>query len=46
MVTIDCAGAGDIISMTGLNSPSIGHTVANAEVHFTMNLFVNILLLY
>ncbi|XP_078151647.1 elongation factor family protein isoform X1 [Carex rostrata] len=32
MVTIDCAGAGDIISMTGLNCPSIGHTVANVEV--------------
>ncbi|KAL4369684.1 hypothetical protein GQ457_05G016150 [Hibiscus cannabinus] len=32
MVLIDSAGAGDIISMAGLGSPSIGHTVANAEV--------------
>lgn len=33
MVVIDSAGAGDIISMAGLTSPSIGHTVANVEVH-------------
>ncbi|PIA35053.1 hypothetical protein AQUCO_03600006v1 [Aquilegia coerulea] len=32
MVLIDIAGAGDIISMTGLAKPSIGHTVANVEV--------------
>ncbi|MFQ6647641.1 hypothetical protein Gotur_021657 [Gossypium turneri] len=32
MVLIDSAGAGDIISMAGLGSPSIGHTVANTEV--------------
>lgn len=32
MVMIDSAGAGDIISMAGLMSPSIGHTVANVEV--------------
>ncbi|KAG5551994.1 hypothetical protein RHGRI_010171 [Rhododendron griersonianum] len=32
MVVIDSAGAGDIISMAGLTSPSIGHTVANVEV--------------
>uniref|UniRef100_A0A803QJN0 Tr-type G domain-containing protein n=1 Tax=Cannabis sativa TaxID=3483 RepID=A0A803QJN0_CANSA len=32
MVLIESAGAGDIISMTGLASPSIGHTVANVEV--------------
>ncbi|XWS30030.1 hypothetical protein CRYUN_Cryun24cG0082900 [Craigia yunnanensis] len=32
MVLIDCAGAGDIISMAGLASPSIGHTVSNTEV--------------
>lgn len=32
MVLIDSAGAGDIISMAGLTSPSIGHTVANVEV--------------
>ncbi|MBA0571795.1 hypothetical protein Golob_002169, partial [Gossypium lobatum] len=31
MVLIDSAGAGDIISMAGLGSPSIGHTVANTE---------------
>ncbi|KAI7745558.1 hypothetical protein M8C21_031562 [Ambrosia artemisiifolia] len=29
---VDCAGAGDIISVAGLKSPSIGHTVANVEV--------------
>lgn len=33
IVPIDCAGAGDIISMAGLASPSIGHTVANVEVN-------------
>lgn len=32
MVTIDAAGAGDIVSMAGLGAPAIGHTVANAEV--------------
>ncbi|KAK6238965.1 hypothetical protein QUC31_004434 [Theobroma cacao] len=32
MVLIDSAGAGDIISMAGMASPSIGHTVANTEV--------------
>ncbi|XP_042520985.1 50S ribosomal subunit assembly factor BipA [Macadamia integrifolia] len=32
MVLIDSAGAGDIISMAGLASPSIGHTVSNVEV--------------
>ncbi|XP_030462967.1 uncharacterized protein LOC115682774 [Syzygium oleosum] len=32
MALIDTAGAGDIISMAGLASPSIGHTVANMEV--------------
>ncbi|XP_022741369.1 uncharacterized protein LOC111292967 isoform X2 [Durio zibethinus] len=32
MVLIDSAGAGDIISIAGLASPSIGHTVANTEV--------------
>ncbi|KAL4573199.1 hypothetical protein LXL04_019998 [Taraxacum kok-saghyz] len=29
---VECAGAGDIISMAGLKSPSIGHTVASVEV--------------
>lgn len=29
---VECAGAGDIISMAGLKSPSIGHTIANVEV--------------
>ncbi|XP_049412840.1 uncharacterized protein LOC125875838 [Solanum stenotomum] len=29
---VDSAGAGDIVSMAGLSSPTIGHTVANAEV--------------
>ncbi|KAH7843430.1 hypothetical protein Vadar_016546 [Vaccinium darrowii] len=32
MVLIDTAGAGDIISMAGLTSPAIGHTVANVEI--------------
>lgn len=32
MIPIDCAGAGDIISMAGLASPIIGYTVATAEV--------------
>ncbi|CAI0553580.1 unnamed protein product [Linum tenue] len=32
MILIDAAGAGDIISMAGMASPSIGHTIANVEV--------------
>lgn len=32
MVLIDSAGAGDIISISGMTKPSIGHTVANTEV--------------
>lgn len=32
MIVIDSAGAGDIISMTGLSNPSIGHTITNVEV--------------
>ncbi|KAJ6832670.1 uncharacterized protein M6B38_124745 [Iris pallida] len=32
IVVIDSAGAGDIISIAGLNNPSIGHTIANMEV--------------
>ncbi|ONI16871.1 hypothetical protein PRUPE_3G126600 [Prunus persica] len=32
MALIDSAGAGDIVSMAGLASPSIGHTVANVEI--------------
>ncbi|XP_008244852.1 PREDICTED: GTP-binding protein TypA/BipA homolog [Prunus mume] len=32
MALIDSAGAGDIVSMAGLGSPSIGHTVANVEI--------------
>lgn len=32
MVTVETAGAGDIISMAGLAAPAIGHTVANSEV--------------
>ncbi|XP_059451482.1 uncharacterized protein LOC132182297 [Corylus avellana] len=32
MVPVDIAGAGDIISMAGLTTPAIGHTVANVEV--------------
>lgn len=33
IVPVDAAGAGDIVSMAGLASPSIGHTIANVEVH-------------
>lgn len=32
MVAVEAAGAGDIISMTGLAAPAIGHTVSNSEV--------------
>ncbi|KAL8131395.1 uncharacterized protein LOC141711578 [Apium graveolens] len=32
LVLVDYAGAGDIISMSGLGSPSIGHTVSSVEV--------------
>ncbi|CAO2813109.1 unnamed protein product [Amaranthus hypochondriacus] len=32
MVSVDCAGAGDIVCIAGLASPSIGHTVASTEV--------------
>ncbi|PWZ04109.1 GTP-binding protein TypA/BipA [Zea mays] len=32
MVTVEAAGAGDIISMAGLAAPAIGHTVANSEI--------------
>lgn len=32
MVSVDCAGAGDIVCIAGLASPSIGHTVANTQV--------------
>ncbi|GAA0140642.1 translation elongation factor [Lithospermum erythrorhizon] len=32
MVSVESAGAGDIVSMAGLSKPAIGHTVANAEV--------------
>ncbi|KAH8960295.1 hypothetical protein BDL97_06G125000 [Sphagnum fallax] len=31
-VLVDCAGAGDIVSVAGLSQPSIGHTVSAAEV--------------
>lgn len=31
-ISIECAGAGDIISVAGLSSPIIGDTVANVEV--------------
>jgi GTP-binding protein len=33
MVPVDSAGAGDIVSMAGLTTPVIGHTVANVEVN-------------
>ncbi|CAK8577083.1 unnamed protein product [Lathyrus sativus] len=32
MVVMDSAGAGDIISIAGLSSPSIGHTVTSVEI--------------
>lgn len=32
MITIDSAGAGDIVLIAGLTRPSIGHTIANMEV--------------
>ncbi|KAK6919737.1 Translational (tr)-type GTP-binding domain, partial [Dillenia turbinata] len=32
IILIDSAGAGDIISVAGLASPSVGHTVANTEI--------------
>ncbi|XP_068664454.1 uncharacterized protein [Aristolochia californica] len=32
MASVDCAGAGDIVSLAGLASLSIGHTVASVEV--------------
>ncbi|GER26323.1 elongation factor family protein [Striga asiatica] len=32
IVSVDSAGAGDIVSMAGLTSPAIGHTIASAEV--------------
>lgn len=41
MVLIDSAGAGDIVSIAGLAVPSIGHTVANAEVQKYTQWFLN-----
>ncbi|CAA0808831.1 elongation factor family protein [Striga hermonthica] len=32
IVSVDSAGAGDIVSMAGLTSPAIGHTIASSEV--------------
>ncbi|KAL3631550.1 hypothetical protein CASFOL_024534 [Castilleja foliolosa] len=32
IVSVDSAGAGDIVSMAGLTSPAIGHTIASVEV--------------
>lgn len=32
IVAVDSAGAGDIVSMAGLTSPVIGHTIANVGV--------------
>ncbi|KAK2380825.1 elongation factor family protein [Trifolium repens] len=32
MIVTDCAGAGDIVSIAGLSSPSIGHTVTTVEI--------------
>ncbi|XP_051135796.1 uncharacterized protein LOC127254626 [Andrographis paniculata] len=32
IVSVDSAGAGDIVSIAGLSSPAIGHTVATVEV--------------
>lgn len=36
MVTVETAGAGDIISMAGLAAPAIGHTVSNSEVELCL----------
>jgi len=51
MVTVEAAGAGDIISMAGLAAPAIGHTVANSEValyaligYLTLSVVSNLLL--
>lgn len=40
IVVIDCAGAGDIISMAGMTKPSIGHTLASTEVSCVYNFIV------
>ncbi|GFP78769.1 GTP-binding protein typa/bipa homolog [Phtheirospermum japonicum] len=32
IVSVDSAGAGDIVSMAGLTNPAIGHTIASVEV--------------
>ncbi|KAL7143688.1 hypothetical protein ABFS83_08G208900 [Erythranthe nasuta] len=32
IISVDTAGAGDIVSMAGLNNPAIGHTIASVEV--------------
>jgi predicted membrane GTPase involved in stress response len=52
MVTVEAAGAGDIISMAGLAAPAIGHTVANSEVslyaligYLTLSVVLNLPLL-
>ncbi|KAL6538270.1 hypothetical protein OROGR_012258 [Orobanche gracilis] len=34
IVSVDCAGAGDIVSMAGLSSPAIGHTIASVEINY------------
>lgn len=32
IVSVDSAGAGDIVSMAGLTNPVIGHTISNVTV--------------
>jgi GTP-binding protein len=41
MVVTDCAGAGDIISIAGLSSPSIGHTVTTVEVFTSFHIYAS-----
>lgn len=33
VASVESAGAGDIVSMAGLASPAIGHTISTVEVH-------------
>ncbi|XP_043687502.1 50S ribosomal subunit assembly factor BipA-like [Telopea speciosissima] len=42
IVLIDSAGAGDIISMAGLASPSIGHTASNVEIFMIEKRFTHL----
>ncbi|KAK6141105.1 hypothetical protein DH2020_025160 [Rehmannia glutinosa] len=37
IVAVDSAGAGDIVSMAGLTSPAIGHTIASVEISLLLD---------